>query len=215
MLYNLLSPERRHTRPSKFVDRGSRRPQRPQGRHERRDRYDRRELMTFSVDFLPGFSDERGSTAPVYVADRYSKPQQSWTQPMQQPVSPFETERRRAPIISREGVRLRAGVGMLLAVLILMAGTVAITCGQTIRLNHQTNVDGAAVDDIDKMCEVIEKQIAEGESEVNVTTGAVALGMVYVRNTSVIYLTVPENATYSNPGTGTLSAEYLATIFGQ
>lgn len=209
MLYNVLSPERPHTRPSRFVDKGSRRRPRMQGRGNRG------EVMTFSVDFLPGFSDERGSMTPVYVADRCGRPQQSWTQPMQQPVSPFDVDRRRAPLVGRDGVRLSAGVGLLLAVLIMLGGICAFTCAKMISLNYQTDVMRGKIREVNQMCEGIEAQIADSESEISVTNGAVALGMVYARSADIIYLNAPENAIYSNPGTGTLSTEYLATVFGQ
>ena len=47
------------------------------------------------------------------------------------------------------------------------------------------------------------------------TISAVEMGMISARGVKVIYLTAPETAVMSNPGTGTLSAEYLGAVFGE
>jgi len=66
MMYPLFSPERAHTRPSRFASK------RRVAAHRSAQRRD--EVMSFSVDFLPGWSDERGSAAPVYVASAGREP---------------------------------------------------------------------------------------------------------------------------------------------
>ena len=207
MLYNVL--ERPHTRPSRFVDKGARRRPRLQ------ERDTRGEVMSFSVDFLPGFSDERGSMTPVYVADRCGRPQQSWTQPMQQPISPFDTDRTRPRLMSREGVSLRAGVALLLAVTLVMLGVVALSYGEISVINREINVARERTATLQEMCYGIEAQIASSASEIKVTTSAVEMGMISARGVNVIYLKAPETAVMSNPGTGTLSAEYLGAVFGE
>ncbi|MCH5286286.1 MAG: hypothetical protein J1E43_02600 [Christensenellaceae bacterium] len=207
MLYSAL--ERPHTRPSKWVDKGGRRKPRMQ------ERDTRGEVMTFSVDFLPGFSDERGSMTPVYVADRCPRPQQAWTQPTQRPVSAFDTDRKRAPLISSEGISVRAGMGLLLAVLIVMLGVVAISYGQISSINRDANVARERVATLQEMCYEIEAEIARNASEINVSRSAVQMGMISARGMDVIYLTAPETAVMSNPGTGMLSADYLGAVFGE
>ena len=171
--------------------------------------------MSFSVDFLPGFSDERGSMTPVYVADRCARPQQSWTQPMQQPISPLDTERKHAPLISHEGVNLRAGVSLLLAMVIVMLAVVAVSYGEISSINREVNVARERIETLQSMSYDIEAQIARSASEINVTISAVEMGMISARGVNVIYLQAPEAAVMSNPGTGTLSAEYLGAIFGE
>lgn len=207
MLYNAL--ERPHTRPSKWVDKGGRRKPRMQ------ERDTRGEVMTFSVDFLPGFSDERGSMTPVYVADRIPRPQQAWTQPTERPISAFDTDRRRAPLISGEGVSLRAGMGLLLVVFILMLGAVAVSYGQISAINRDVNVARDRVAALQNMCYEIEMEIAQNASEINVSRSAVEMGMISARGMDVIYLTAPETAVMSNPGTGMLSASNAGMVFGE
>ena len=198
MLYNAL--ERPHTRPSKWVDKGGSRKPRMQ------ERTGRREVMSFSVDFLPGFSDERGSMTPVYVADRCPRPQQGWTQPDQRPVSTFDTDRRRAPLFSREGMSVRAGIGLLLAVFIVMIGVVAVSYGQITVMNREVNVARDRIAALQEMCYDIEAEIAMNVSEINVSRSAVEMGMISARGMDVIYLTAPVSAVMSNPGTGMLTA---------
>ena len=205
MLYNAM--ERPHTRPSKFVDKGTRRKPRMQGRDTRG------EVMTFSVD-LPGFSDERGSMTPVYVADRCARPQQSWTQPMQRPVSALDTDRKRVPLIGREGVNLRLGMALILAALFALMLMAAVSYGRIIRLNYDVNTLRDKISDYGRQSEIIRQQIDTESSEISVTLSAVEMGMISARGVDVIYLTAPESAVMSNPGTGTLSAEYLGAVFG-
>lgn len=207
MLYN--GRERLYTRPAKWMDKGGSRKPRMQ------ERDTRGEVMTFSVDFLPGFSDERGSMTPVYVADRCSRPQQSWTQPVRQPVSPFDTDRKRAPLFSRDGVNLRAGVGLLLAVLVIMLAVTAISYGQISIINRQVNTARDRIASMQDACYNLEKEIAEHASEINVTISAVGMGMISARGVDVIYLTAPQTAVMTNVSTGTLSAEYLGSVFGE
>ena len=207
MLYNAL--ERPHTRPSKWVDKGTSRKPRMQGRDTRG------EVMSFSVDFLPGFSDERGSMTPVYVADRCARPQQGWTQPTQRPVTTLEADRRRAPLIGRDGVNLRMGMGLLMALVIVLAAVLAVSYGEISRINREVNVNRERIAALQSMSYDVEAQIAESASEINVTISAVGMGMISARSADVIYLHVPETAVMSHPGTGTLSAEYLGAVFGQ
>lgn len=207
MLYNAL--ERPHTRPSKWMDKGGRRKPRMQ------ERDTRGEVMSFSVDFLPGFSDERGSMTPVYVADRCARPQQSWTQPTQQPISALDTERKRAPLISYDGVNLRAGVSLLLALIIVMLAVTAFSYGEISSINREVNTARERIEALKSMSYDIEAQIAQSASEINVTISAVEMGMISARGVNVIYLQAPETAVMSNPGTGTLSAEYLGAVFGE
>ena len=207
MLYNAL--ERPHTRPAKWVDKGARRKPRMQ------ERDTSGEVMTFSVDFLPGFSDERGSMTPVYVADRCARPQQSWTQPTQQPISAFDTESKRAPLFGHEGMNLRAAVSLLLALIIALLAVTAFSYGEVCRINREVNTSRERIETLKKMSYDIEKQIAQSASEINVTISAVEMGMISARGVNVIYLKAPETAVMSNPGTGTLSAEYLSAVFGE
>lgn len=207
MLYNAL--ERPHTRPAKWMDKGSRRKPRMQGRDNRG------EVMSFSVDFLPGFSDERGSMTPVYVADRCDRPQRGWTQPTQQPVTAFDTERKHAPLFSHEGVNLRAGVSLLLAVMIVMLAVVAVSYGEISSINRDVNASRERIEALQGMCYDTEARIAQSASEINVTISAVEMGMISARGVNVIYLQAPEAAVMSNPGTGMLSAEYLGAVFGE
>ena len=207
MLYN--SRERLYTRPAKWMDKGASRKPRMQ------ERDTRGEVMTFSVDFLPGFSDERGSMTPVYVADRCSRPQQGWTQPVRQPVSPFDTDRKRAPLLSRDGVNLRAGVGLLLAVMVFMLAVTAVSYGQISIINRQVNVARDRTESMKDACYTLEKEIAEHASEINVTISAVGMGMISARGVDVIYLTAPETAVMTNVSTGMLNAEYLGSVFGE
>ena len=198
MLYNAL--ERPHTRPSKWVDKGGRRKPRTQ------ERDNRWEVMSFSVDHLPGFSDERGSVTPVYLADRRPLPQQPWGQPGERPVSAFDTDRRRAPLFSREGMSVRAGIGLLLAVFIVMVGVVAVSYGQITVMNREVNVTRDRIASLQEMCYNIEAEIAVHVSEINVSRSAVEMGMISARGMDVIYLTAPQTAVMSNPGTGMLTA---------
>ena len=207
MLYN--GKERPHTRPAKWVDKGGRRKPRMQ------ERDTRGEVMSFSVDFLPGFSDERGSMTPVYVADRCARPQQGWTQPTQRPVTAFDTERKRAPLFGHEGMNLRAAISLLMALVVVLAGVVAFSYGEVARLNRDTNASLERIETLKRMSYDIEKQIADSASEINVTISAVEMGMISARGVNVIYLKAPETAVMSNPGTGTLSAEYLGAVFGE
>ena len=206
MLYNAL--ERPHTRPSKWMDKGTSRKPRMQGRDNRR------EVRSFSVDFLPGFSDERGSMTPVYVADRCARPQQGWTQPTQRPVTAFDADRKRAPLISRDGVNLHAGMGLLVALVIALLAVMAVSYGEISRINREVNVSRDRIAALQSMSYDVEAQIAQSASEINVTISAVEMGMISARGVQVIYLRAPEAAVMSNPGTGTLSAEYLGAVFG-
>lgn len=207
MLYNAL--ERPHTRPAKWMDKGSSRRPRMQ------ERNNRGEVMSFSVDFLPGFSDERGSMTPVYVADRCARPQQGWTQPMQRPISPLDTERKHAPLISRDGMNCRMGVSLLLLLSIVMLAILAFSYGEICSINRDVNTARERIEMLRNMSYDIEAQIAQSASEVNVTISAVEMGMISARGVNVIYLRAPEAAVMSNPGTGTLSAEYLGAVFGE
>ena len=207
MLYNAL--ERPYTRPAKWMDKGGRRKPRMQ------ERDTRGEVMSFSVDFLPGFSDERGSMTPVYVADRCARPQQGWTQPTQKPVSAFDTERKHAPLFGHEGVNLRVGMSLLLAAIIVMLAVWACSYGEISRINREMNVARERIESLKSMSYDIEAQIARSASEINVTISAVEMGMISARGVNVIYLQAPETAVMSNPGTGTLSAEYLGAVFGE
>lgn len=208
MLYNVLSQERPHTRPSRFVDKGGRRKPRMQ------ERDTRGEVMTFSVDFLPGFSDERGSMTPVYVADRCTRPQQSWTQPINQPVSPFDTDRKRAPLVSRDGMSLRAGMGLILTVIVALMFVVALSYGEISSINRNANVTRERAMDLQKMCYGIEAEIADSASEIKIATSAVEMGMISARSVDVIYLHAPDTAVLSNPGTGMLNVEYMSASIG-
>ena len=207
MLYN--GRERPHTRPAKWVDKGGRRKPRMQERNTHGD------VMSFSVDYLPGFSDDRGSTTPVYVADRCARPQQGWTQPTQRPITAFYTERKRAPLFSHEGMNLRVAVRLLIALFFVLAGVCAFSYGKVAEINRETNVSLARIETLKRMSYDIEKQIADSASEINVTISAVEMGMISARGVNVIYLKAPETAVMSNPGTGTLSAEYLGAVFGE
>ena len=200
MLYNAL--ERPHTKPSKWVAGGRRKPRTPRTQASNI----RREIMSFSVDFLPGISDERGSMSPVYVDDRYPRPQQPWTQPSQRPVSTFDTDRGRAPLFSREGMSLGAGIGLLIAVFILLAGVAVGSYAEVIHVNQKVNVARDRIATLQEMCYDLETEIAMNVSEINVSRSAVEMGMISARGMDVIYLTAPETAVMSNPGTGMLSA---------
>lgn len=208
MLYNVLSQERPYTRPARFVDKGARRKPRMQ------ERDTKGEVMTFSVDFLPGFSDERGSTTPVYVADRFSHPQQSWTQPNARPVSTFDTDRGRAALISREGVNLRLGVGMILLAIILALALMASSYGQVMRINHEVNTMRDRISDLSNRSAAVKAQIDMESSEIKVSASAREMGMISARGVNVIYLKAPETAVMSNPGTGMLGSEYLSASLG-
>ena len=118
MMYNMFSPERAHTRPSRFA--GKRRvPLSAQRRG-------RNEVMSFSVDFLPGWSDERGSAAPVYVDQRREKTR-PYQAPLQQPVvGDFDTARIRP--VSAEGMRASTAV-LLLVIMLFTLGVTWLTIG--------------------------------------------------------------------------------------
>lgn len=205
MLYNVWSQERPHTRPSRFVAKGGHRSPRAQSRDARRG------IITISAD-LPALSDDRGSLTPAYLADRCSRPQ-SMKKPMQEPVSPFEMDRRRT-LVSREGVNLRVGMGIILTALCAMVLAVALTIGGTSAINKQINDSAQRAEELRKMSYDLEVKIAAGESEIQVSATAVQMGMISARGMDVIQLTAPEAAIMTNPGTGTLTAEYLGTIFG-
>lgn len=206
MLYN--ARERRYTRPSKWMDKGSRRKPRMQ------ERDNRGEVMSFSVDFLPGFSDERGSMTPVYVADRCARPQQGWTQPTQRPITAFDTERRSAPLISHEGVNQWAGVWLLIAIAFILALVFAFSFAEVHKMSREVNQSHDHIAVIQQQIADLERTIAETASERNVSASAVEMGMISARGVDVIFLKAPETA-MSNPGTGTLSAEYLSAVFGE
>lgn len=206
MLYNIFSQERRYTRPSRFVGRNGR----GDSRARRRDR--RRDIITVSTN-MRGLSDDRGTLTPVYTADLFNRPDQEGKKPMREPVSPFEMDRRRT-LATREGVNLRLGVGVLLTALGTMLLVVALSIGVNVSINSQINTDTQRAEELKKMCYDLEVKIAAGESEVQVSATAVQMGMISARGMDVIRLTAPEAAIMTNPGTGTLTAEYLGTIFG-
>lgn len=210
MLYNVLSQERPHTRPSRFVyNRSASRRPRSQGRDPRSD------IMTFSVEEARGFSDERGSMTPVDVADLWNRTHPNMKAPTQQPVSAFDTGRGRAPLVSRDGMNLRAGIGLLLTVIVLLLAVVAVSYGQIASINQEANTARARVDALKDMCDDIREEIAQSATEINIAISAVNMGMISARGVEVIYLTAPETAVMSNPDSGLFSIEYLSASLGQ
>lgn len=203
MLYNVLSQERPHTRPSRFVDGGRRRP-RVQSR--------RAEVMSFSVD-LPEYSDVRGAMAPVYVADRYARPQTTWTQPGQQPVN-IDTERREAPLISLDGMRVGAALILLAVVGVILLGIWSMSFRQLLETNAMIDANRSRIDEINRNCAEVETRIAASASEINVPISAVEMGMVSAKGVKVIYLNVPASATFGNPAMGMMTGDYLASMQG-
>lgn len=205
MLYNVLSQERPHTRPARFADKGAGRRHRVQGRDNQG------EVMTFSVDFLPGLEDERGSTSPVYVADRYARPQQTWTQPLMQPIASYDVERKHAPLISREGMSLRAAVTFLVTLVFVLGLGTGMYWGRVGMKNREVDNKRARIENIREMNYNVEAAIAQSASEVNVAISAVQMGMISARGVNVIYLDAPVDAIYTNPVSGMLNGEYTSS----
>lgn len=191
MMYNPTDRDAYH--PAGAVERRTRR-----SRSSRWDRDTAAEVMSFSVDQLPGEeADEQGSASQTYVADHFPHLSHSWSQPIVQQVS--QDSRRMRPV-TREGINRRAGVAVLLAAGVLLLGITAVSYGQISVIGREANNARERIEGIREQCYQVERKIADSATELNITTSAVELGMVSSRGVDVIYLEVPSDATYSNPG---------------
>lgn len=205
MMYNVLSPERAHTRPSRFAGKRRTPAAHPVDRAHG-------EVMTFSVDALPGWSDERGSVAPVYVADRNEPVRSYQAAPAAQITSSFDTARIRT--ISREG--MRASTALLLAVVMLMA-TGVIWLAYRIQIGEVAReIDGNRVKiaTLEAQAEGISQSIVERTTDISIAEMARDMGMIYSRSQNSVYLTAPENAVCTPYNDTVLASGYLASILG-
>lgn len=203
MMYNMFSPERAHTRPSRFA--GKRRvPLSAQRRG-------RNEVMSFSVDFLPGWSDERGSTAPVYVDQRRERTN-TYQIPVQQPVGDFDTARIRP--VSAQGMRASTAV-LLLVILLFTLGVTWLTYrSRMIEVGKDINSDVVRTAQLQQQAADMERQIAESTTDISIAEMARDMGMRSSKGVDVVYLTAPENAICVPANDGTFTGTYLATILG-
>lgn len=203
MMYNMFSPERAHTRPSRFA--GKRRA--PLSAQRR----GRNEVMSFSVDFLPGWSDERGSTAPVYVDQRRER-NNTYQIPVQQPVGDFDTARIRP--VSAEGMRASTAVLLLVIMLFALGVTWLTYRSRMIEVGKDIDSDAVRATQLQQQAADMERQIAESTTDISIAEMARDMGMRSSKGVDVVYLTAPENAVCIPANDGTFTGTYLATILG-
>jgi len=204
MMYPLFSPERAHTRPSRFASK------RRVAAHRSAQRRD--EVMSFSVDFLPGWSDERGSAAPVYVAQRRERTNAYPAVPVQQPVGDFDTARIRP--VSAEGMRASTAV-LLLAIMLFSLGVTWLTYrSRMIEVGKDISSDVARATALQQQAADLELEIAESTTDVSIAEMARDMGMRSSKGVDVVYLNAPENAVCIPANDGTFTGTYLATILG-
>lgn len=204
MMYNLFSPERAHTRPSRFADK--------RRAHQSAQRRGQNEVMSFSVDFLPGWSDERGSTAPVYVADRRKRTNTYHSVPLQQPVGDFDTARIRP--VSAQGMRASTAVLLLVIMLFTLGVTWLTYRSRMIEVGKGINSDVVRTAQLQQQAADMERQIAQSTTDISIAEMARDMGMRSSKGVDVVYLTAPENAVCVPANDGNFTGTYLATILG-
>lgn len=174
----------------------------------------RAERMTGSVPQL--FMDEDTGMPPVYGPGTMGASPRRRVQRSDRyrpAVGSHDTGRVRA--ISRDGIKGTTACVLLVCVLFSLGVACLVDRSHVIEAAKRVSTMESRIEELNRVNEELETQLAASASEVNVGYEAVQLGMISAKGVDVIYLSAPDAANITLAGSGSaMTGERLATILG-